>query len=94
LFSIEVKGRVGAGEVEVTDNEWARACSLREDYWLYIAYHCGTSTPQLVRVQDPFGRLLVRPFSRTQAVERTIRGMIESSGVRIGHNQIMEVGEI
>ena len=44
--------------------------------------------------QDPFGSLLVRPFSRTQAVERTIRGTVESSGVRIGHNQIMEVGEI
>jgi len=91
---IEVKGRVGTGEVEVTDNEWARACNLREDYWLYVVYHCGISTPQLVRVQDPFGSLLVRPFSRTQAVERTIRGTVESSGVRIGHNQIMEVGEV
>ncbi len=91
---IEVKGRVGAGEVEITDNEWARACNLREDYWLYVVYHCGTSTPQLVRVQDPFGSLLVRPFSRTQTVERTIRGSVESSGVRIGHTQIMEVGEI
>jgi superfamily II DNA or RNA helicase len=91
---IEVKGRVGAGEVEVTDNEWARACNLREDYWLYVVYHCGSSTPQLVRVQDPFDSLLVRPFSRTQTVERTIRGTIESSGVRIGHARIMEVGEV
>lgn len=91
---IEVKGRVGAGEIEVTDNEWARACNLREDYWLYVVYHCGTPTPQLVRVQDPFGSLLVRPFSRTQTVERTIRGTVETSGVRIGHAQIMEVGEM
>jgi hypothetical protein len=80
--------------VDVTDNEWARACNLREDYWLYVVYHCGTSTPQLVRVQDPFGSLLVRPFSRTQTVERTIRGTVESSGVRIGHAQIVEVGEV
>lgn len=87
---IEVKGRAGAQDVEITDNEWARACNLREDYWLYVVYHCGTSTPRLVRVQDPFGSLLVRPFSRTQTVERTI----ESSGVRIGHSQIMDVGEI
>ena len=91
---IEVKGRVSAGEVEVTDNEWARACNLRQDYWLYVAYRCGTSTPQLVRVQDPFGSLLARSFSRTRTVERTIRGTVESSGVRIGHAQIMEVGEI
>ncbi len=31
-------------------------------------YHCGTSTPQLVRVQDPFSSLLVCPFGRTQTV--------------------------
>lgn len=91
---IEVKGRVGAGEIEVTDNEWARACNLREDYWLYVVYHCGTSTPQLVRVQDPFGSLLVRPFSKTQKIERTIRSTVETSGVRIGHAQILEVGEV
>ncbi len=90
---IEVKGRVDAGDVEITDNEWGRACNLREEYWLYVVYYCGTSTPQLVRVQDPFGSLLVRPFSKTQAVERTIRAMVESGGVRITHNQIMEVGE-
>ena len=91
---IEVKGRADAGYVDVTDNEWARACNLREDYWLYVVYNCGTSSPQLVRVQDPFGSLLVRPFRRIQTVERTIRGTVESSGVRIGHTQIMEVGEI
>lgn len=91
---IEVKGRVGTGEIEITDNEWARACNLRSDYWLYVVYHCGTSTPQLVRVQDPFGSLLVRPFSRNQSVERTIRATVESSGVKIGHAQILEVGDI
>ena len=91
---IEVKGRIGAGDVEVTDNEWARACNLREDYWLYVVYHCGTPTPQLVRVQDPFGNLLVRPFCKSQTVERTIHGIVETSGVRIGQARIMEVGEI
>ena len=30
---IEVKGRANSGEIEVTDNEWARACNLRGDYW-------------------------------------------------------------
>ncbi|MAT40372.1 MAG: hypothetical protein CL946_12290, partial [Ectothiorhodospiraceae bacterium] len=91
---IEVKGRVGTGEIEITDNEWARACNLREDYWLYVVYHCGTPTPQLVRVQDPFGNLLVRPFNRTQTTERTIHATVESGGVRIGHAQIMEAGDI
>ena len=57
---IEVKGRAAMGSVEVTDNEWARACNLRNDYWLYVVYHCATSAPQLVRVQDPFGKLLVK----------------------------------
>lgn len=91
---IEVKGRVGTGEIEITDNEWARACNLRDDYWLYVVYNCGTSTPQLVRVQDPFGSLLVRPFSRKQTVERTIRATVESGGVKIGHAQVMEACEV
>ncbi len=87
---IEVKGRASTGEIEVTDNEWARACNLRADYWLYAVYHCATPAPQMVRVQDPFEKLLVRPFTKTQVVE-TVR---EVGGVRIAHAQVMEVGEI
>lgn len=87
---IEVKGRAGTGEIEVTDNEWARACNLRSDYWLYAVYHCATPMPQMVRVQDPFEKLLVRPFTKTQIVE-TVR---EVGGVRIAHSQVMEVGEV
>jgi len=87
---IEVKGRAGTGEIEVTDNEWARACNLRGDYWLYVVYHCAKSTPQMVRVQNPFEKLLVRPFTKTQIVE-TVRKV---GGVRIAHSQIMEAGEV
>ncbi|MEZ5399161.1 MAG: helicase-related protein [Bryobacteraceae bacterium] len=87
---IEVKGRASTGEIEVTDNEWARACNLRSDYWLYAVYHCATPTPQMVRVQDPFEKLLVRPFTKTQIVE-SVR---EVGGVRIAHAQVMEVGEV
>lgn len=87
---IEVKGRQGTGEIEVTDNEWARACNLRADYWLYAVYHCGTATPQMIRVQDPFEKLLVRPFTKTQVVE-SVR---EVGGVRIAHAQVVEVGEV
>jgi len=58
--AIEVKGRAGTGEIEVSANEWARACNMREAYWLYAVYDCATARPRLVRVQDPFGRLLAR----------------------------------
>ena len=58
--SIEVKGRSGTGEVEVSANEWAKACNLRERYWLYVVYDCATPNPRLVRVQDPFASLLAK----------------------------------
>jgi superfamily II DNA or RNA helicase len=58
--AIEVKGRATAGAVEVTENEWAKACNLRDRYWLYVVFDCATSQPRLVKVQDPFGRLLAK----------------------------------
>lgn len=57
--AIEVKGRAGVGEIELTENEWARACNERGRYWLYVVFGCGTPTPQLYRVRDPFGTLVV-----------------------------------
>ncbi|MBX3279696.1 MAG: DUF1822 family protein, partial [Acidobacteria bacterium] len=58
--AIEVKGRAGVGEVELTENEWVRACNLRERYWLYVVYDCASPQPRLHRIQDPFGKLIVR----------------------------------
>jgi len=58
--AIEVKGRARSGEVEVTANEWAKACNMGDRYWLYAVYDCATPTPRLVRVQDPFDKLLVK----------------------------------
>ena len=58
--AIEVKGRAGTGDIEVSANEWARACNMRDGYWFYVVYDCATSNPRLVRVQDPFGSLLAR----------------------------------
>lgn len=58
--AIEVKGRAGSGAVQISENEWARACNLRGDYWLYVVFDCATPRPRLVRVQDPFAKLLVR----------------------------------
>jgi superfamily II DNA or RNA helicase/DNA-binding XRE family transcriptional regulator len=58
--NIEVKGRAAIGEVELSENEWVKACNLRERYWLYVVYNCASSRPRLLRVQDPFASLLVR----------------------------------
>lgn len=38
----------------------AQVSYLREGYWLYVAFDCATPKPRLVRVCDPFGRLLAR----------------------------------
>ncbi|MBI5911557.1 MAG: DUF3883 domain-containing protein [Betaproteobacteria bacterium] len=58
--AIEVKGRVGTGDVELTENEWAKAINLRERYWLYVVFDCGTPQPRLFRIADPFGKLLAK----------------------------------
>lgn len=57
---IEVKGRAGVGEVELSENEWAKACNLRDRYWLYVVFDCATPRPRLLRVRDPFRNLLVK----------------------------------
>jgi superfamily II DNA or RNA helicase len=58
--AIEVKGRVETGDIELTENEWAKAINLRSRYWLYVVFDCGSGSPRLVRVQDPFGKLVAR----------------------------------
>ena len=59
-LAIEVKGFAGSGNVEMSENEWAKACNLREGYWLYVVFDCATPHPRLVRVRDPFAKLLAR----------------------------------
>ena len=59
-LAIEVKGRAAPGNVEMSDNEWAKACNLRDAYWLYVVFDCATPRPRLLRVRDPFGRLLAK----------------------------------
>ena len=58
--AIEVKGRAGVGDVDISENEWAKACNLREKYWLYIVFDCASSQPRLIRIQDPWSKLLTR----------------------------------
>ena len=69
---IEVKGRVGTGEIELTENEWARACNLRNRYWLYVVFDCGSASPRLLKVQDPFVKLLVRQKGSVVVSDRDI----------------------
>jgi len=76
--AIEVKGRALTVDIEVSANEWAKACNMRDRYWLYVVYDCATSNPRLVRVQDPFGSLLAK----------------EKGSVLISRAQIDGVGEI
>ena len=87
--SIEVKGRAGTADIQMYDNEWAKAVNLREKYFLFVAYDCATPSPRLLRVQDPFGKLLARQFSSVRIQERTQT----VSGVRIGPKQIIEDAE-
>jgi len=70
--AIEVKGRAGIGNVELSENEWAKACNLRERYWLYVVYECASMHPRLLRIQDPFGKLLVRAKGSVVIEERDI----------------------
>ena len=59
-LAIEVKGRAAIGDVELTENEYIRACNLRDRYWLYVVFECAKASPRLLRVQDPFGKLIVQ----------------------------------
>lgn len=70
--AIEVKGRAGVGDIELKENEWAKACNLRERYWLYVVYDCATPQPRLLRVQDPFGKLIVKAKGGVVIDERAI----------------------
>jgi SNF2 family DNA or RNA helicase/DNA-binding XRE family transcriptional regulator len=58
--AIEVKGRSGTGEIEISSNEWAKACNMGPAYWLYAVYDCANPLPRLARVQDPFRCLLAK----------------------------------
>ena len=69
---IEVKGRAGIGDVELTDNEWSKACNLRDRTWLYVVFGCASPTPRLLRGPDPFGKLLANGKGGVVIDERAI----------------------
>ncbi|MDA8204876.1 MAG: helicase-related protein, partial [Thermaerobacter sp.] len=80
--AVEVKGRATRGTILVSDNEWAKACTLRDGYWLYVVWDCGSSHPYCLSVRDPFARLLataqggvaIDPDTIVRAVEEQQEG--------------------
>ena len=62
---VEVKGRRGHGSVQLQKNEWVSACNNQDEYWLYVVFDCATPHPRLIRVRDPFGKLLAKTREST-----------------------------
>ena len=81
--AIEVKGKARAGDIELSDNEWAKACNLRDGYWLYAVYDCATPRPRLARVRDPFAKLLARSreFSAYAVSASSVQAAAEPEGI-------------
>ena len=76
--AIEVKGRAGVGDVSLSENEWGRACNLRDEYWLYVVFGCAGPRPRLLRVQDPFGKILARTKTGVALAAADIRSAAEN----------------
>ena len=57
-LAIEVKGRAQSGDIDISSNEWSAACNLRERFWLYVVFDCATANPRLVRILDPWGKII------------------------------------
>lgn len=64
--SIEVKGRAGRAGVPIQSNEWEQACKLGDQYWLYVVLDCAAPKPELLRIRDPFRKLLASERTRAQ----------------------------
>ena len=77
---IEVKGRAGRSGVWLEDNEFRAACNLGEEYWLYVVLDCATSAPQLVRVRDPFTKLVAKETTRMRISVGEVLGAAEVDG--------------
>ncbi len=76
-LAIEVKGRAQIGDVELKENEWSKACTLGDRYWLYVVYDCASSNPRLLKVQNPFKKLLVKAKGGVIIDEKEIFGTAE-----------------
>ena len=59
------------------ENGFRAACNLGTDYWLYVVLDCATSAPQLVRVRDPFTRLVAKGTTRMRISVGEVLGAAE-----------------
>ena len=66
--NIEVKGRAGQSAIQMQTNEWKQACHMEDRYWLYVVFDCATPDPRLVRVRDPFSKLLAKSGESTMYI--------------------------
>jgi hypothetical protein len=69
---IEVKGRAGAGDILVSENEWSAAGNHLDNYWLYVVFGCDGQYPSLHRVQCPASVLPVR-YQGVRITAKSIR---------------------
>ncbi len=58
-----------------------KACNLRDQYWLYVAFNCASPRPRLVRVRDPFGNLLVKTKGGVMISSAEVLSAAEPGGV-------------
>jgi superfamily II DNA or RNA helicase len=76
---IEVKGRVSVGEIALSANEYKTAERLKQDYWLYAVFNCG-SNAELHAVRDP-ARLGWQPIVKIEHYQ------ISPSNILAGESQ-------
>jgi hypothetical protein len=73
---IEVKGRAAIGEVALSSNEYKTAERLKQDFWLYAVFNCG-SNPELHPVRDP-ARLGWEPIVKIEHYQTSARAIIDA----------------
>jgi Protein NO VEIN, C-terminal len=72
---IEVKGRAKVGDVALTTNEYKTAQRLRQDFWLYVVFNCG-STPEIKIVRDP-AQLEWKPIVKIEHYQVAPKAILE-----------------
>ncbi len=65
--------------LDLTENGWPKPCNQRGRYWLYVVYDCATQDIRLLRVQDPFGKLVVKAKGGVRIDETAIFGAAEGA---------------
>ncbi|HET8892042.1 MAG TPA: DUF3883 domain-containing protein, partial [Candidatus Angelobacter sp.] len=75
---IEVKGRAAIGEIGLTSNEYKAAERLKNDYWLYTVFNCGTQ-PKVLVVQNP-ARLGWEPIVKIEHYVVSAQRFLEAAG--------------